>query len=92
MLANRTDTNGAMNQKYSEFNPAIPASHDAHVEAAEQSTHRIHVTAQANCVIDRVVSPTGETTTPISGSVTVSVSVKNHNSGDATYFVDVFCR
>jgi hypothetical protein len=92
MLANWTDTNGAMNQKYSEYNPAIPASHEAHVETAEQSTRRIHVTDQANCVNDRVVSPTGETTIPIGVNVTVSVSVKNHNSGDATYFVDVFCR
>jgi hypothetical protein len=92
MLATWTDTNGSTNQKYSEYNPAVLAFHEAHVEAAEQGTHLIQVSDQGNCVIDRVVSPTGKTLIPTSGSVSVPVSVKNHNSGDATYFVDVYCR
>ena len=92
MLATWTDTNGATNQKYSEYNPAVLAFHEAHVEAAEQGTHLIQVSDQGNCAIDRVVSPTGKTLIPTSGSVTVLVAVKNHNSGDATYFVDVYCR
>jgi len=92
MLATWTDTNGSTNQKYSEYNPAVLAFHEAHVEAAEQGTHLIQVSDQVNCVIDRVVSPTGHTIIPTGGSVTVPVSVKNHNAGDATYFVDVYCH
>ena len=86
-----TDTNGASNTKYSEYNPAVLAFHEAHVEAAEQGNHRIQISDQANCTIDHVVSPTGATMAPAGGTVTVPVAVKNHNAGDATYFVDVFC-
>lgn len=92
MLATWTDTNGATNKKYSEYNPAILAFHEAHVEAAEHGTHLIQVGDQANCTIDRVVAPTGRVSLPTGGTVTVSVAVKNHNAGDATYFVDVYCH
>ncbi|WP_241986685.1 hypothetical protein [Cryobacterium fucosi] len=92
LLASWTDTNGATNLKYSEYNPAVLAFHEAHVEAAEQGTHLIQVSNQANCVIDRVVSPTGKTSLPTGGTVTVPVAVRNHSSGNATYFVDVYCH
>ena len=91
MLATWTDTNGATNAKYSEYNPAILAFHEAHVEAAEQGTHQIRVADQANCKIDRVVAPTGVTIKPTGGKATVTVVVGSHNAGDATYFVDVYC-
>jgi len=91
MLAMWTDTNGATNAKYSEYNPAILAFHEAHVEAAEQGTHQIRVADQNGCTIDHVVSPTGATIKSNGGKATVTVEVRNHDAGDATYFVDVYC-
>lgn len=91
MLAMWTDTNGATNAKYSEYNPAILAFHEAHVEAAEQGTHQIQVADQPGCIIDHVDGPRGSSTTAANGTVTVPVDVGNHNSGDRTYFVDVHC-
>jgi hypothetical protein len=84
------DTNGASNVKYSEYNPAVLAFHEAHVEAAEQGNHRIVVSDQAGCVIASA-SAAGRTYLPVNHSVTVPVAVKNHTAGDATYFVDVTC-
>ena len=90
-LAMWTDTNGATNAKYSEYNPAILAFHEAHVEAAEQGTHQIRVADQTGCDIGYVVSPTGATIKANGGKATVNVVVGNHDAGDATYFVDVYC-
>jgi len=87
-----TDTVGATNVKYSEYNPAILAFHEAHVEAAEQGTHKITVSDQDGCAIESVRTPTGSLITPSGGTVTVPVAVKNHAAGDKTYFVDVYCR
>jgi len=84
------DTNGASNVKYSEWNPAVLAFHEAHVEAAEQGNHEIVISDQAGCTIDDVHAA-GRTYLPVNGTVTVPVAVKNHKSGDATYFVDVNC-
>jgi hypothetical protein len=84
------DTNGASNTKWSEYNPAILAFHEAHVEAAEQGNHKIVVNDQAGCVIGHVETA-GKSYSPAGGSVTIPVSVKNHALGDATYFVDVYC-
>jgi hypothetical protein len=39
----------------------------------------------------RQVQADGKTYAPIGGSAMVPVSVKNHQAGDATYFVDVDC-
>jgi len=92
-----TDTVGASNIKYSEYDPAMLAFHEAHVEAAEQGRHLIYIEDQlsppapVDCVIDHVVGPTGSVQYPSNGSVTVEVNVKNHNAGDATYWVDVYC-
>ena len=90
LAATWIDTNGASNVKYSEYNPAILAFHEAHVEAAEQGTHRIVISDQAGCTIDDVHAGS-KTYLPVNGSVTVPVAVKNHSAGDATYFVDVHC-
>jgi len=84
------DTNGASNVKYSEWNPAVLAFHEAHVEAAEQGNHQILIEDQPGCLIDDVHAA-GRTYLPVNGSVTVPVTVKNHKAGDATYFVDVHC-
>ena len=92
MLASWADTNGATNEKYSEYNPAVLAFHEAHVEAAEQGTPLIRASNQADCVIDRVVSPTGKTSSATGGSVSIPALLKNHSAGDATYVVDVYCR
>jgi hypothetical protein len=90
LAATWIDTNGASNVKFSEYNPAVLAFHEAHVEAAEQGNHQIIVEDQAGCTIANVQAA-GHTYLPASGSVTVPVSVKNHQTGDATYFVDVNC-
>jgi hypothetical protein len=86
-----TDTNGATNVKFSEYDPARLAFHEAHVEAAEQGSHLITVSDQAGCTVLSAVGPSGKTVTASGGSVVVPVSVRNHNYGDATYFVDVQC-
>jgi hypothetical protein len=85
-----TDTNGASNVKYSEFNPAVLAFHEAHVEAAEQGSHVITVSDQAGCTVLSATT-NGRTYRASGGSVAVPVSVKNHSTGDTTYFVDVQC-
>jgi hypothetical protein len=72
------------------YNPALLAFHEAHVEAAEQGNHEIVVSDQPGCTVDSVQAG-GRTYVPTSGSVTVPVAVKNHQTGDATYFVDVHC-
>jgi len=91
MAATWIDTNGASNIKYSEYNPALNAFYQAHVEAAEQGNHTIVVSDQAGCAID-YVTYSGKTFRPQGGTVSVPVSVKSHSAGDASYFVDVFCK
>jgi hypothetical protein len=90
LAATWIDTNGASNRKWSEYNPAVLAFHEAHVEAAEAGNHQIVIHDQAGCSI-LSVSAGGKTYRPAGGSVTVPVSVKNAQLGDATYFVDVSC-
>lgn len=90
LAATWIDTNGASNVKFSEYNPAVLAFHEAHVEAAEQGNHKIVVSDQPGCTIVEVHAA-GKTYLPVNGSVTVPVAVKNHAAGDATYFVDVHC-
>lgn len=90
LAATWIDTNGASNVKWSEYNPAVLAFHEAHVEAAEQGTHQVIVSDQPGCVIASVTAG-GKSFAPAGGTVTVPVAVKNHASGDATYFVDVTC-
>ena len=91
MKATWTDTLGASNVKYSEYNPDVLAFYEAHVEAAEPGLHQILVEDQVGCQIEYVQTPTGEILYPVNGSVTVPVRVKSHSAGDKTYFVDVHC-
>ena len=60
------------------------------MEAAEAGDHKIVIADQDGCSIDNVVAGR-KTYLPTGGSVTVPVTVKNHSSGDATYFVYVDC-
>ncbi|HEY5882557.1 MAG TPA: hypothetical protein VIU11_26850 [Nakamurella sp.] len=61
------DPLGAGNVKWSEYNPAVLAFHEAHVEAAEPGVHRIVVTDQPGCVIDDAHGPDGTTYLPTDG-------------------------
>jgi hypothetical protein len=93
MAAGWTDTNGASNVKYSEFNPAVLAYNEAHVEAVEEGTHRVTVSSQPGCTIDHVVGPLGETYRSGSGKYSIAVTVAPWNAGDdITYRVEVFCK
>lgn len=86
------DTNGAHNVKYSEWNPAVLAFHEAHFEATEQGTHSIVVASQPGCGIASVQAPDGTAAKVKGGTSTVSVTVANHTEGDHTYWVDVTCK
>jgi hypothetical protein len=93
LAAGWTDTVGASNVKYSEYNPAVLAFHEAHVEAAEQGTHVVDVAHQSGCTIDRVTGPLGETYRNGSGKYRVSVAVAPWQPGDdTTYRVEVYCK
>lgn len=91
LMVTWTDTLGASNVKYSEYNPAILAFHEAHVEAAEPGRHVITITDQPGCTIDQVHGPDGTVHTPVGGSVSVPVTVARNPQKSATYFVDVHC-
>lgn len=86
-----TDTNGASNLKFSEYNPAVLAFHEAHFEAVEPGTHGIRVESQPGCTVTSVLLPTGKVVKANRGWANVSVTVADHAEGDHTYFVDVTC-
>ena len=93
MAAGWTDTVGASNVKYSEYNPAILAYNEAHVEAAEEGTHSVDVASQTGCTIDHVTGPFGEDYKNGSGKYSVSVTVAPWSAGDdTTYRVEVYCK
>ena len=93
MAAGWIDTNGAANVKYSEYDPAMLAFHEAHVEAVEQGTHKVTVEDQAGCDIAYVTGARGERYQNGKGKYTVSVDVAAWNVGDdTTYRVEVYCR
>jgi hypothetical protein len=85
------DTVGASNVKWSEYNPAVNAYHEAHVEAVEPGTHHIQVANQAGCVIDHVHGPAGTAYYPVKGAVNVPVSVPDNIQETTTFWVDVEC-
>lgn len=91
LKATWTDTLGASNVKYSEYDPSILAFHEAHVEAAEAGDHVITVADQPGCTIGRVTDPDGQTLSPVKGKVAVPVTVAASTTVDTTYFVDVYC-
>ncbi len=86
LAATWIDTNGASNVKFSEWNPAVLAFHEAHVEAAEQGNHKIVISDQPGCTIDDVHAA-GKTYLPVNGTVTVRVADTTHSAGDARYLV-----
>jgi hypothetical protein len=85
------DTLGASNVKWSEYNPAVNAFHEAHVEAVESGRHQIRVADQAGCVIDHVHGPDGRTYNPVGGAVSVPVTVATNIQEATTFWVDVEC-
>ena len=88
-----TDTNGASNIKYSEYNPAVLAFHEAHFEATEEGTHSIKVSDQPGCDITAVELPDGSYGKVRGNSSTVTFVVAPAGPGaDVTYFVDVSCQ
>lgn len=87
-----TDTNGAHNIKFSEWNPSLLAYHEAHFEATEQGTHSIKVSSQPGCALGSVQGPDGSLAKIKGSSATVAVTVADHTQGDYTYRVDVTCN
>jgi hypothetical protein len=93
MAAGWTDTDGATNVKFSEYDPAMLAFNEAHVEAVEEGTHQVIVENQTGCRIDYVTGPNGERYQNGSGKYVVKVAVAGWNAGDdITYRVEVYCR
>ena len=89
LAAEWTDTNGATNIKWSEYNPAVLAFHEAHVEAAEEGTHKIKITNQPGCTIDRLDGHGAGG--KLQGKTAVfTVNVQGFEKD--TYFVDVYCK
>ena len=88
-----TDTNGASNIKFSEYNPAVLAFHEAHFEATEEGRHSIKVSDQPGCDITAVELPDGSYGKLRGNTSTVSFDVAPAGPGaDVTYFVDVSCQ
>ena len=83
-----TDPLGASNNKWSEYDPAISAFHEAHVEDVEQGTHYITIDNQAGCTVGHVI--VNGSTLPKTGPQTVQVTVHNNEKGE-TLRVDVEC-
>lgn len=93
MAAGWTDTLGASNTKYSEYNPAVLAYNEAHVEAVEEGTHTVTLSDQKGCTIDHVTGARGESYKNGSGKYAISVAVGPSTAGnDTTYRVEVFCK
>jgi hypothetical protein len=91
LAATWVDTLGATNLKWSEYNPALNAFHEAHVEAVEAGVHQIQVADQAGCTIQDAQGPDGTAYTPVGGALTVPVSVAANINKTTTYWVDVHC-
>ncbi|MEV7604281.1 hypothetical protein AB0N65_02440 [Paenarthrobacter sp. NPDC089322] len=87
-----TDTNGASNIKFSEWDPSVNAYHEAHFEATEPGRHSVKVTSQDGCALSTVTAPDGSTAKVRGNSSVVTFNVANHTSGAHTYWVDVTCK
>jgi hypothetical protein len=93
LAAEKFDTRGASNRKWSEWNPRVLAFHEAHFEAVEQGLHVVTVQDQPGCKVTRVEGAADELyAIGAGGRVEVPVRVKNHKAGDHTYFIDVACQ
>jgi len=96
LMVSHTDTLGARNNKWSEWNPAVLAYHQAHVEGVETGTHQINIANQGVCNITEVDTqfPGQPTVQVLSGPGTVSVTIPNNaynNKIDQSYFINVYC-
>jgi len=102
LMATHTDTLGAQNIKWSEWNPDVLAYHQAHVEGVETGTHQITIANQAAtsttpaCTITEIDTqfPGQPTVQVLSGPGTVSVPIPNNaynNKTDQSYFINVYC-
>ena len=93
LAADKFDTKGATNRKWSEWDPAVLAFHEAHFEAVEQGLHVVRIQDQPGCKVTRVEGASDELyRIGAGGRVDVPVRVKNHKAGDYTYFIDVACQ
>lgn len=84
-----TDTLGASNIKWSEWDPEHFVFHEAHVEAVERGIHRITIQDQPGCTVHEV-SVDGQLL-PDTGPQTVEVRITNTRK-DTTVFIDVGCH
>lgn len=91
LAATKFDPLGTSNLKWSEYDPAVLAFHEAHFEAVEPGAHEVVVSDQDGCTIIDAHGPDGTTYLPVNGTVTVPVSVVRNVRKDKTYFVDVHC-
>lgn len=91
LAATKFDPLGTSNLKWSEYDPAVLAFHEAHFEAVEPGSHEIVVSDQPGCAIIDAHGPDGRAYLPIGGTVTVPVPVAKNIQKDKTYWVDVHC-
>ncbi len=102
LMVTWTDTLGAHNNKWSEYDPQLLAYNQAHVEDVEIGTHQITIANQAAtsttpaCNITEIDTqfPGQPTVQVLSGPGTVSVKIPNNaynNKTDQSYFINVYC-
>jgi hypothetical protein len=96
LMVTWADTLGASNNKWSEWNPAVLAYHQAHVEDVETGTHLITIANQAGCTVTEVDTafPGQPGAQVLNGPGTVSVPIPNNaynNKGDQSYYINVYC-
>lgn len=83
-----TDPLGATNQKWSEWNPAVLAYHEAHVESVEPGTHYITVDNQPGCTVTSVTLRGGSFSA--NGPATVPVKIPG-GTWPISVHIDVTC-
>jgi hypothetical protein len=102
LMVTHTDTLGAQNNKWSEYDPQVLAYNQAHVEGVETGTHYISIANQAAtattpaCTITEIDTqfPGQPAVQVLSGPGTVSVPIPNNaynNKTDQSYFINVYC-
>lgn len=103
LMVTHTDTFGAHNSKWSEYDPQVLAYNQAHVEGVETGTHQITIANQAalqtgdpSCTITEIDTqfPGQPTVQVLSGPGTVTVTIPNNaynQKTDQSYFINVYC-